>query len=300
MKRFLVLTVVFILTIGVYSFAYAQDPINDCDNYLVAQDYQDAITSGKQAVSLYPNSFAANICLGRAYYRTGQLNLALDSFKKAAMYATSTQYLAAAYNWLGSTYDEKDNSDNALFYYDKSLRLAIELGDKKIEADDLNNLAWIFQKKGELDKALNYYEKSLSLSSEKDKANVYNNIAMVYYDKKEYAKSVNYLKKSLAIDTRYGNYDGSGQDMLNLGNAYRQMKDFNNAYYYLQEGLKMVKKVGDKYWEATGYGYLGWYFQDKGDKRLAKDYLTKAYTMFKSIGAESDAQDALDSLEKLK
>ncbi len=300
MKRFLVLAVAFILTIGAYSFAHAQDPIDDCFNHLAAQDYQKAIISGQQAVSLYPTSFTANFCLGRAYYQTGQLDLALNSFKKAEMYATSKQYLAAAYGWLGMTYNNKGDLDNALFYYDKSLKLDIELGDKEGEADDLNNIAVIYREKGEFDKALSYYEKSLSLSSEKGKADTYNNIALIYGGKGEYAKAVSYFKKALAISTRYGNYHASGEYMLNLGDTYREMKDFNNAYYYLQEGLKMVKKVGDKYWEATGYKYLGWYFQDKGDKKLAKDYLTKAYAMFKSIGAEADAQDALYSLEELK
>ncbi len=300
MKRFLVLAVAFILTIGVYSFANAQGAINDCFNYLIAQDYQDAITAGQQAVSLYPNSFSANICLGRAYYRTGQLNLALNSFKKAAMYATSRQDLATVYNWLGETYRDKGDLDNALFYDEKSLRLEIELGDKKSEANDLNNMAEIFTKKGEFDKALSYYEKSLSLSSEKGKAATYNNIGVIYYYEKEYPKAVDYLKKAIKIYTRYGNYHESGIIMLNLGNIYREARDFDNSYYYLQEGLKMVKKVGDKYWEAIGYGYLGWYFRDKGNKKLAKDYLTKAYEIFKSIGAESGAQAALDSLEKLK
>ncbi len=300
MKRILILVLAFALTIGVYSFADAQNPLNDCFNYLEAQDYQDAIISCQQAVSLYPNSFAANIFLGRAYYHTGQLDLALDSFKKAAMYAPSTQYLAAAYNWLGVTYDDKGNLDNALFYDEKSLKLEIELGNKNYESMDLNNIAGIFKEKSEFNKALSYFKKSLILISEKGKAAIYNNIATIYYYKGEYAKAVSYYKKALAIDTRYGDYNGSGTDMLNLGNAYRKMKDFNDAYYYLQEGVKRVKKVGDKYWEAYGYKYLGWYFRDKSNKKLAENYLTKAYTMFKSIGAEKEARYALDSLKKLQ
>jgi tetratricopeptide (TPR) repeat protein len=64
------------------------------------------------------------------------------------------------------------------------------------------------------------------------------------------------------------------------------MKDYEKAEKYLLEGLEGVKKVGDKYWEAYGYKYLGWLYRDKGDKKTAKDYLTRAYDLFKSIGAE--------------
>jgi len=35
--------------------------------------------------------------------------------------------------------------------------------------------------------------------------------------------------------------------MLNLGDAYTDLKNFSEAQYYLQKGLLMVQKLGDKY-----------------------------------------------------
>jgi tetratricopeptide (TPR) repeat protein len=78
------------------------------------------------------------------------------------------------------------------------------------------------------------------------------------------------------------------------------MKDYEKAEKYILEGLEGVKKVGDKYWEAVAYHYLGWLYRDKGDKKTAKDYLTRAYDLYKSIGAEMDALDALLSLQELE
>jgi hypothetical protein len=66
------------------------------------------------------------------------------------------------------------------------------------------------------------------------------------------------------------------------------------------EGLEGVRKVGDKYWEAFGYYVLGWLYKDKGNKRTAKNYLTRAYDLFKSIGAERDAKDVLSNIRKLE
>ncbi len=218
------------------------------------------------------------------------------------MYAKDTQHLAPIYNLLGSTYSRKGDLDNALLYFANSLKLYIKLGDKKNKSANYNNIAEILMEKGEFDKALRYFEKSLSLSSEKDKAPTYNNIALVYDYKKEYAKAMSYYKKALEIYTRYANHQARGTVMLNLGNTYTNIKDFKNAYHYLKEGLKIVKKVGDKYWEAYGYKYLGlyFYFQNNGYENLAKDALTKAYTIFQSIGAQLQAQDTLYVLEMLK
>jgi len=58
--------------------------------------------------------------------------------------------------------------------------------------------------------------------------------------------------------------------------------------------------VINKFWEAYGYYYLGWLYRDKGYKKTAKDYLTSAYNLFKSIGAESEALDVLVSLQELE
>ena len=77
------------------------------------------------------------------------------------------------------------------------------------------------------------------------------------------------------------------------------MKDYENAEKYLSEGLEGVKKVGDKYWEATGYEYLGRLYRDKGDKKTAKEYFTLAYNLYKSIGAEGDAQSVLNEMDIL-
>jgi tetratricopeptide (TPR) repeat protein len=88
--------------------------------------------------------------------------------------------------------------------------------------------------------------------------------------------------------------------MLNLGNTYRKIKDFENTEYYLSEGLKRVQKVGDKYWEGVGLTYFGLYFIDKEDIKSAREYLNRAYEIFKSIGAEEDASVVLKDLSELK
>jgi tetratricopeptide (TPR) repeat protein len=145
----------------------------------------------------------------------------------------------------------------------------------------------IYDNKGELDKALDYYEESLRLKTdEKEKATTYNNIALIYGKKGELSKGCGILPKGDRNKRKVWRLSRASQWKLNLGNTYRKMKDYEKAEKYLLEGLEGVKKVGDKYWEATGYQYLGWLYRDKGDKKTAKDYLTRAYDLFKSIGAE--------------
>ncbi len=182
--------------------------LNEYFNYLATKNYQSTIKLEEQIVNLYPESFEANIYMGRLYYRSGQFDLALENFKKAEMYATNKKGLVAIYSLLGSAYHLKGDLENALLYFSKSLRFAEELGDRSSELAQLNNIALIFRKEGELDKALNYLEKSLELATnENDKASRYNNIAVVYSDKGEYAKAIDYFKKAIESYTQYKAYE---------------------------------------------------------------------------------------------
>jgi tetratricopeptide (TPR) repeat protein len=122
-----------------------------------------------------------------------------------------------------------------------------------------------------LDKALSYYEESLRLKTdEKEKAPTYNNIALIYDKKGNYQKAVEYLKKAIEIGERYGDYHGVSMWKLNLGNTYRKMKDYEKAEKYILEGLEGVKKVGDKYWEATDINILVGYTKTRETKRRLK------------------------------
>jgi len=54
-------------------------------------------------------------------------------------------------------------------------------------------------------------------------------------------------KKAIEFAQEAGDYHGAAIDMLNLGDAYTDLKNFSEAQYYLQKGLLMVQKLGDKY-----------------------------------------------------
>ncbi|MFZ8785605.1 tetratricopeptide repeat protein [Thermocrinis sp.] len=272
-----------------------------CENFYIAGDYERAIEAGKIAVEKDPNNLKAHYCLGRSYYEIGELKLALEHMKRAERLTSDKEELMYIYNWLGLIYRRMDYLDDALLYYSRSLMLAIDLENESMQASVLNNIAVIYDNKGELDKALGYFEESLRLQTdEKEKATTYNNIAIIYDNKGDYQEAVEYFQKAIEIGERYGDYHRVSQRKLNLGVTYRKMKDYEKAEKYILEGLEGVKKVGDKYWEAYGYESLGWLYRDKGDKKTAKAYLTRAYNLYKSIGAEGKAKEVLSEIRELE
>jgi len=295
---------IFFLLLGLLAFkniAYAETPLDACVNFNKAGDYKRAIEAGKLAVKKDPYNSDAYFCLGKAYYKVGELKLAYENMKKTESLTNNKKDLMYICNWIGLILNKMGYSDDALLYDSRSLSLAKDLGNTDMQATLLNNIAEIYYGKGELDKALSYLEESLSLeTNEEEKATTYNNIATIYSEKGDYQKAVEYYQKAIKIAERYGDYRDTFMYKLNLGNTYRKMKDYENAERYLSEGLEGVKKVGDKYWVAMGYEYFGWLYRDKGDKKTAREYYTRAYNLFKSIGAEGKAQDVLYVLNEMK
>ena len=301
MKKAFSLFFIILSLLACKNFAFAQQEVDACFNFYKARDYRRAIEAGKIAVQKYPNSLYAHFCLGVSYYAIGEFKLALEHLKKAESLTSDKEDLMHIYNQIGLIYDGMGYLDDALLYYILSLILAIDLGNKSMQASVLNNIARIYDNKGELDKALGYYEESLRLEAdEKEKATTYNNIALIYDRKGEYKKAVEYFQRAIEISERYGYYRGASIVKLNLGNTHRKMKDYEKAEKYILEGLEGVRKVGDKYWEALGYYGLGLLYRDKGDKKTAKDYFTRAYDLYKSIGAERDAEIVLSDIQKLE
>jgi len=295
---------IFLLLLSLLVFkniAYAQQEIDACWNFNKAGDYKRAIESGQSAIKKYPYNSEAYRCLGNAYYNVGELKSAYDNMKKAERLTNNKKVLMYIYNDIGRILGRMGNLDDSFLYYNRSLSLAKDLGNTDMQATLLNNIALIYENKGELDKALSYYEESLNLqTNEKDKAPTYNNIALIYGKKYDYQKAVEYYQKAIEIDERYGDYHGASICKLNLGDTYRKMKDYENAEKYLSEGLEGVKKVGDKFWEAYGYLYFGNLYRDKVDKKTAREYYTRAYNLWKSIGAEGYAQSVLANIQALE
>jgi tetratricopeptide (TPR) repeat protein len=283
------------------NIAYAQQEIDACKTFNKAGDYKRAIEAGELAVKKYPKNPLAYICLGGAYEIIGEFKLAYENMKKAESLTNNKKELVFIYFEIGQILINMGYLDDALLYSNRSLSLAKDLGKTVMQAPLLNNIATIYNRKGELDKALSYYEESLSLqTNEKEKATTYNNIANIYDLKGNYQNAIEYFQKSIEIGEKYGDYHGVSMNKLNLGFTFSKIKDYENAEKYLSEGLEGVKKVGDKHSEATGYKNFGRLYKDKGDKETAREYYNRAYNLFKSIGAEGKAQNFLNEIKELE
>jgi tetratricopeptide (TPR) repeat protein len=305
LKRNVFLVLFFFIIVFGNKLAQAQTNYTDnCLNYLQAQNFKNAIKAGTEAVIWDPNNMYSYTCLGKAYLDTSIFDLALKNFQIAYNHSNSITDLALISNMLGLAYQGKDDLANAEHYYSKSLRLYKLLKNKIGEAAQLNNLGEIYNLKGDSTKALEYFEKALALneSIKNNQENIavnYNNIAVVYAEKKDFQKAIECLQKSLNINESDGNFLGSAQAMLNLGNIYRQTKNYNDSEKYLESGKIRIEKTGNKFWLARSYEYFGLFYLDKNDSKKAINSFSKAIDIYKQVGDKTDSKKVSKLLSQI-
>lgn len=250
--------------------------------------YREAIDLGLQLLNTNPKDYFLHACLARAYFCIGDFWKSLFHAEKMVKLAKTSTELVGAYNRFGLAWWLLGELDDALDCFNCQLVLAKKLRDRVKQGVTLNNIAAIYQEKGDLRKALRYYKKALALTvQESNRATIFNNMATVYADMGKHREAVHCYGRALKFAKRAGDYHGGTRTILNLGYLYVMMNRLRPAGKLLQMGLQRIREIGDTYWESTALLYLTDYYVASGDYRKALEVCCNAYSVLKRHGYDT-------------
>ena len=142
-------------------------------------------------------------------------------------------YLMGISNYLKSDYTK------ALDYYQRSLKIQEEIGDKKASASTINNIGIIYKQQGDYPKALEYYQRSLKMEEEigdkKGIASTINNIGIIYKQQGDYPKALKYCNKGLKISQEIGALVIEKKACKCLYEIYKFQGNTNEALVYIEK-----------------------------------------------------------------
>ncbi len=125
----------------------------------------------------------------------------------------------------------------------------------------INNIGFVYYNSGDLVKALDYWEKSLKLSEETgDKESIgtlYNNIASVFDVQGDIAKALDYYAKSLKLQEELKNDQGIANALNNIGTVYDKQNDKEKAFEYYNRCVALYQSAGDKFGYASALNNIG-------------------------------------------
>ncbi|KAG1678112.1 Bardet-Biedl syndrome 4 protein [Nymphon striatum] len=180
--------------------------------YLDLKDYGKAKDKFLKAIQVYPHSDSFE-CLGKIFLEKGELNKAIETYKKAI--------------------ESMGNQQKAFEHL------------VSIPALSVNNLKGqfasgsILQSHGDVDEALDRYRNSVSKMP--DSSFLWNNIGMCFYSKKKYVAAISCLKRASYLAP------SEWKIHYNLGLVHLTMQQYASAFNFLSAANKLKPNHPDTY-----------------------------------------------------
>ncbi|MGK7897720.1 MAG: tetratricopeptide repeat protein [Xenococcus sp. (in: cyanobacteria)] len=141
---------------------------------------------------------------------------------------------------------------------------------------------------GDYQQAINYYQRSLKIQKEISDhygiAGSLMGLGVAYDSLGEYQKAIDFLQRSLEIQQEIGDRNGEAKSLGNLGIAYDSLGEYQRAIEFHQQSLKIQQEIGDRNGEAASLDNLGVAYYSLGEYQKAIDFHQQSLGIKQEIG----------------
>lgn len=154
----------------------------------------------------------------------------------------------AVLNQLGNVCGLQGKVGEALAYYQESLRLADELGDKESRSVTSFNVGWALQELGRWEDAVESYYRVLAIEDVPGiadlHANVYNSLGEIFLRRDKLVKAVDVFRRVIQSQRPAGRSPVMLREtLINLGQAFHRQGDFAGASDAYDRALKLAEQA---------------------------------------------------------
>ncbi|WCO00660.1 tetratricopeptide repeat-containing sensor histidine kinase [Psychroserpens ponticola] len=149
-------------------------------------------------------------------------------------------------SYIGLRFNETAQADSILYYQNKSLEIALKIGDSAFIASAYGNIGNAFLIKERHDDAIENYNKAL-LIFEKQRnlrlqGTTYGTFGNIYIDLKDYEQAILYNQKAKEIFKALNFIPGYASSTLNTGICYQRLEKYEEAIQYLEEAKTICEE----------------------------------------------------------
>ena len=168
------------------------------------------------------------------------------------------------------------------------------------EAGTLDNLGRTYSDEGQGLEALKYFNQSLPLFGQggerAGEALVLNDMGPSYAEIGQKQKALESLNRALAIWREIGSRQGEALTLNNIGRLYRDLGQQQSAMDYYNQALPIWREVGNRSGEALALSDMGRAYADLGEPRKALDYAQQAFPIFRETGSRRGEAMTLNNM----
>ncbi|XP_065065030.1 Bardet-Biedl syndrome 4 protein-like [Rhopilema esculentum] len=194
--------------------------------YMYLKDTEKAIQSLKAAIQ-YSKHDISFIMLAKCFLNEGNLDAAIDVYKKAVEYSPENPELMTTLGLLflqtGQPQKAFEQLGNAMTYDPHNVKAILAAGS-------------MIQSRGDYDVALAKYR--IAATSTPESPQLWNNIGMCFFGKKKYVAAISCLKRAVYLAPFEWNI------IYNLGLVHLTMQQYASAFHYLSAAVTLRPKFG--------------------------------------------------------
>jgi CHAT domain-containing protein/tetratricopeptide (TPR) repeat protein len=176
----------------------------------------------------------------------------------------------------------------AIEKYARALPLWRAAGDRRGEAETLDELGSVCHDLGETEKALEYLTRALPLfrlvGDRSGEAQTLNETGAVYDLLGERQKALDYYNQALPLRRTVADRDGEARTLNGMGAVYDELGERQKALDYYNQALPLRRMVGDCEGEGATLNNMGLVYNELGQRQKALDYYNQALPLRRAVG----------------
>jgi tetratricopeptide (TPR) repeat protein len=185
---------------------------------------------------------------------------------------------------IGQTYLKLDQYDQGLKFFQESLALDQELGDRCQEQETLFKISSLYGVLGQYDQVLEGLDKILAINRELEKpCDTFlfhdNDITDIYQMLGQPEKALKMWEQALAIYRKLGDRKQEKLTLFVISRLYQQQRQYDQALAALQKVLSINRELGDYSSEQSTLIRIGEIYEQQGQYEQALDSYQQALTL---------------------
>lgn len=203
-------------------------------------------------------------------------------------------------NRISNAYDALAQYERAKIACKSAIKLATELGQLKLSAKFLSNLAGIHLSTRDYDSAIKYYQAASELAKEINDDRLESalliNQGYLYISIGDYVNALEWLEKAKTLAQKTGNRYAESLALTNIGIAHGKLGKYQKSEAYSLQALAMSQDFGDRQGELSVFINLGNNCSDAKDYHKAIKYHQKALEIAQELNVEIEKYNSLIGL----
>ena len=232
-----------------------------------------------------------------------KINVARTQFEQIAYNSNAPiNYQAKAFIELGEINESNSNIKDAIKQYERALNIVIGK-NKELACSAYYRLAVLYDENQDYQNAIKYYQKNYLTSSELKENKYYsislNNLAQIYSEMSKYKEASDFLKLALQFDSENNNLEDMYFSQKELAKLYTTL-DKTSAIGYFKQALDTAKKLKDSFKEALIYFEVGEFYYDKQEDEKALISFLNAKNVLKNSNDTQNTQRIISRIKDIK